>query len=174
MFLFWALHWHINVFFRQIMTLHSVCFILQNIFHFLCERNNGQVPLPAANTVSCCILSPVSWCFSNAVHAKDIRLLFLSFDLLTFVAERRSLENILPRTCSWDSEWVCHSIWDWKYLPSNDVSKNSFLCWVVNKWSAVNPRQNKGPRAWKKVLCHIFYYYWSEKLIFLIYKDFVI
>lgn len=65
-------------FFRQIMTLHSVCFILQNIFHFLCERNNGQVPLPAANTVSCCILSPVTWWFFNAVHAKDIRLLFLS------------------------------------------------------------------------------------------------
>ena len=111
-------------FFRQIMTLHSVCFILQNIFHFLCERNNGQVPLPAANTVSYCILSPVTWCF---LPAKDIKLLFQCFDWLTFVAERRSLENILRRTCSWDSEWVCHSIWDWKYLPSNDVSKNSFF-----------------------------------------------
>ena len=113
-------------FFRQIMTLHSVCFILQNIFHFLCERNNGQVPLPAANTVSRRILSPVTWCFFNAVHDKDIKLLFWFFDWLTFVAERRSLENILPRTCSWDSEWVCHSIWDWKYLPSNDVSKILF------------------------------------------------
>ena len=136
------------------MTLHSVCFILQNIFHFLCERNNGQVPLPAANTVSCCILSPVSWCFSNAVHAKDIRLLFLSFDLLTFVAERRSLENILPRTCSWDSEWVCHSIWDWKYLPSNDVSKNSFLSWVVNKYLQWILDITKGQRTGKNLLKH--------------------
>lgn len=29
-----------------------IYFFLQNIFHFLCEKNNGQVPLPVSSSVS--------------------------------------------------------------------------------------------------------------------------
>ena len=111
---------------------------MQNVFHFLCEKNNGQVPLPISNSVS-------TWDLSLQIYMYKClwdKLQFFLFILThwkhlvcsyKFLTERRSMESVFYSTSSWNSEWVCHAIWYWKYLPSNDVSP--CLVWLNHSFN---------------------------------------
>ena len=120
----------------------------ENLFHYLCEKNEGQVNLPDAKveikegcwrvrslpktsrgwapSINCSVLwfHGISYTYYTIIPPLYVHLIIKKiipkFPFASLCKGWRKLESIFWSTWTRNCWWVRPSIWDWVHLPSND------------------------------------------------------